>query len=78
MITSVTRRLCLHLNYRTPWVSLFYIHVNMAKAERSHSSTLFCLQGQITQISVEQQKAEPYREGVLALMRRGGGLAQSL
>lgn len=69
MLGYVKENLYRHLNHLTPTVS--DIHVNMAEA-RAVAVVLATFE----QISVEARKAEPYREGVLARMRRGGGSAQ--
>lgn len=78
MLGYVTERLCLHLNQLTPTVSNCYIHVNMAEAGVVAVALVMLEWPEKKKISVEQQRAEPYRDGVLALMRRGGGSAQAM
>lgn len=75
MLGYVKEHLCLHLIQLTPTVS--NIHVNMAEAG-AVAVVLAMLEQPEKKISVEGQKAEPYRDGVLARMRRGGGSAQGM
>lgn len=58
----------LHLNQMTPTVSHCYIHVNIAKAV-AVSIELVMFEQPEKEDFCRTNKAEPYRDGFLALMR---------
>lgn len=77
MLGYVTEHLCLYLNGLTPIVSNCYIHVNMAKVG-AVTVVLVTFNSPKKIYAEEQKKAEPYRDGALALIRQGGSSAQGM
>lgn len=69
MLGCVTEHLCLHLNQLTPTVSNRYIHVNMAEAGAVAAVLAVFERPDGEDFLLRSGKAEPYGDGVLAVMR---------
>lgn len=81
MLGYVAECLCVHLYQLTLTASHCYIHVNMAKAEAVAVALLYLNlpDREAKMISVKQiKKSRALHRDVLAMMRRGGGSAQSV